>query len=149
MDDQTGPTSLVEVARHMVFIHDDLLAPDEDLPDPLDEETAMEIIRREYVSGTCGAFAIALHDHTGFPIVGMNGGMHVAVQAPDGEIVDFLGKAPLEQVLGRYGMSTAPVVGWTREEAVWDVMMGEHEPDPWDDIALARWVLEKIGRWTA
>jgi len=144
-----GPTSLVEVAGHMLAIHDDLLDDDEDLPDVLDEKTALEIIHREYVSGTCGAFAIVLHDLTGHPIVGINGGMHVAVRCPDGEILDFVGKAPLRTVARRYGMKNPPVTDWTRDEAVDHVLMGEPEGDPWDDVAVARWVMEKMGRWAA
>lgn len=149
MDQRSGPTSLVEVAEHMLSIHDDLLDEDEDLPDVIDEATALEIIRREYVSGTCGAFAVALHDLTGHPIVGINGGMHVAVRCPDGDILDFVGKSRERDVARRYGMRRPPVVGWTRDEAVDHVLMGEAEGDPWDDIAVARWVMEKIGRWSA
>lgn len=149
MIDGEGPTSLIEVAEHMLSIHDDLLDDDEDLPDPLDEATAIEIIRREYVSGTCAAFAIALHDLTGYPIVGINGGMHVAVRTPGGEIIDFVGRLPLAKVARRYGMRRPPVIEWTRAEAVDHVLMGEIEGDPWDDIAVARWVMENMGRWSA
>ena len=147
--DQAGPTSLVAVAEHMLSIHDDLLDADEDLPDVIDEETALEIIRREYVSGTCAAFAVALHDLTGHPIVGINGGMHVAVRCPDGDILDYVGRSPARSVMRRYGMRSAPVAEWTRDEAVDHVLMGKAEGDPWDDIAVARWVMEKMGRWSA
>jgi hypothetical protein len=147
--EQAGPTSIVGVAEHMLSIHDDLLDEDEEYPDVVDEDTALEIIRREYVSGTCGAFAIALHDLTGYPIIGINGGMHVAVRCPDGDILDYVGKSPSRQVMRRYGMRSAPVVEWTRTEAVDHVLIGEAEGDPWDDIAVAKWVMEKIGRWSA
>jgi hypothetical protein len=142
-----GPTSLVEVADHFLSIHDDLLDDDEDLPDALDEETALEIIRREYVSGTCAAFAIALHDLTGYQIVGINGGLHVAVMTPDGLIMDFVGTSAPRDVFRRYGMRRPPVLPWTREEAVDHVLMGEEEGDPWDDISVARWVRDRLARW--
>lgn len=132
----------------MLSIHDDLLDDDEDLPSPLDEATALEIIRREYVSGTCGAFAVALHDATGYPIVGINGSMHVAVMTPDGDILDFMGRAPLRSVARRYGMRRPVVTGLTRDEVVADVMMGETEGErEWDDLAVARWVMLRLDRW--
>lgn len=146
-----GPKSLKDVALHFLYMHDDLIDDDDD-PDAFDDnisdEDAYEIIRRNYVSGTCGAFAVALHDKYGYPIIGMNGGMHIAVRAPDGEIVDFLGKAPLAKVLRRYGMSTknTPIKEWSREEAVSHVRMHEDEEnDPWDEIAIAKFVLKTIG----
>ena len=144
-----GPASIVEVADWMLSIHDDLLDDDEDLPDPLDEAAALEIVRREYVSGTCAAFAVALHDHTGLPIIGINGGMHVALRADDGDILDFMGRAPLADVAARYGMVDPPVGAWTRDEAVAHVLMGEAEGEPWDDVSVARWVLNDLGRWNA
>lgn len=144
-----GPATIAGVAEHMLSIHDDLLEDDEEWPDVMDEETALEIIRREYVSGTCAAFAIALHDLTGYPIIAINGGMHVAVRCPDGEILDYVGRSPLRRIMRRYGMRDAPVVEWTRDEAVHHVLMGEAEGNPWDDIAVAKWVMEKIGRWSA
>jgi len=147
--EQAQPISIVGVAEHMLSIHDDLLDIDEDLPDVMDEVTALEIIRREYVSGTCAAFAVALHDLTGHPIVGINGGMHVAVRCPDGDILDYVGKSPPRKVMRRYGMRSAPIVEWTRDEAIEHVLMGEPEGNPWDDIAVAKWVMEKIGRWSA
>ena len=142
-----GPTSYVDVALWMLDIHDDLLDDDEDHPGAdMDEETALEIIRREYVSGTCGAYAVALHDATGLPIVGLNGSMHVAVMTAEGDIVDYMGCSSLAAVAARYGMTDPPMTSWTREEAVDDVLMGEDETDdPWEAIAVARWVLTKRG----
>lgn len=149
-ESQNAPNTLADVARHFLYMHDDLLDDDEDLPEEMDEKTALEIIQREYVSGTCGAFAIALHDKLGYPIVGMNGGMHIAVRAPDGEIVDFMGKSPLAKVLRRYGMTVrdTPIQEWSREETVEHVLMNEDESDdPWDEIQIAKWVMNKLGRW--
>lgn len=145
---ETGPKTIEQVALHMLCMHDDLLDDDEDLPDPMDEATAIEIVRREYVSGTCGAFAIALHDLTGWPIVGINGGMHLAVRSPEGRILDHMGLFKEKKVLKRYGMVRAPILEWTREHCVDHVMMGEEERSPWDDLAVARWVAERGGPWT-
>lgn len=146
---ETGPESVEQVALHMLSIHDDLLDDDEDHPDPMDERTALEIVRREYVSGTCGAFAIALHDLTGWPIVGINGGMHLAVRCPEGGILDHMGLFEEKAILRRYGMVRAPVLEWTREECVDHVMMCDDERGPWDDIAVAGWVAERGGPWTS
>jgi len=147
--EREGPSSLIEVAEHMLSIHDDLLDEDEDLPDTLDEATALEIIRREYVSGTCGAFAVALHDATGYQIVGINHGMHVAVRTPDGDILDFMGKSPLKEVARRYGTKRPMVAERTREDVVEDVLMGEPEGAwNWDDLAVARWVMLRLDRWS-
>jgi hypothetical protein len=145
---ESGPETIEQVAVHMLSIHDDLLDDDEDLPDVMDETTALEIVRREYVSGTCGAFAIALHDITGWPIVGINGGMHLAVRSPDGMILDYMGLSKDKAVLRRYGMVRAPILEWTREETVDHVMMGDDERGPWDDLAVARWVADRGGAWT-
>lgn len=139
------PLSLIDVANHFLDTRDDLLDPDEDMDDLTDAD-ALVIIKREYLSGTCAAYAVALHDKTGYPIVGINGGMHVAVQAPDGEIVDFLGKAPLKKVLRRYGMTGIKPVLWSREETVEHVRMAgmedhDYDSDPWDEINIAKWVL--------
>lgn len=145
---ESGPETIEQVAVHMLSIHDDLLDDDEDLPDVMDETTALEIVRREYVSGTCGAFAIALHDITGWPIVGINGGMHLAVRSPDGMILDHMGLSKDKAVLRRYGMVRAPILEWTREDTVDHVMMGDDERGPWDDLAVARWVADRGGAWT-
>lgn len=145
---ESGPETIEQVAVHMLSIHDDLLDDDEDLPDVMDETTALEIVRREYVSGTCGAFAIALHDITGWPIVGINGGMHLAVRSPDGMILDYMGLSKDKAVLRRYGMVRAPILEWTREETVDHVMMGDDERGPWDDLAVARWVADRGGAST-
>lgn len=142
-----GPSSYADVALWMLDFHDDLLDDDEDHPgDDMDEATALEIIRREYVSGTCGAYAVALHDATGLPIVGINGSLHLAVMDADGRILDFMGRSSLASVAARYGMTDPPVSTWTREETVHDVLMGDKETDdPWEAIALAKWVLSRRG----
>lgn len=142
-----GPSSLADVALWMLDVHDDLLDDDEDHPgDGIDEATALEIIRREYVSGTCGAYAVALHDATGLPIVGINGALHLAVMDAEGRILDFMGRSSLASVAARYGMTDPPVTTWTREETVDSVLMGELETDdPWETIALAKWVLQRRG----
>jgi len=146
---ETGPETIEQVAIHMLSMHDDLLDEDEDFPETMDEATALEIVRREYVSGTCGAFAIALHDLTGWPIVGINGGMHLAVRSTDGTILDYMGLDDLKTVLRRYGMVRAPVLEWTRDETVEHVLMGyDEERHPWDDVAVARWVADRGGPWT-
>lgn len=144
----SGPETIEQVAAHFLMMHDDLLRDDEDVPDVMDEATAVEIVRREYVSGTCGALAVALHDMTGWPIVGINGGMHVAVRSPDGMILDHEGLSSLRDVLRRYGMVRATVLEWTRDEAVAHV---SHDGDdgPWSDLALAAWVARRGGAWTA
>ena len=144
----TGPQSLIEVAGHMLSIHDDLIDEGEEIED-LNENIALEIIRREYVSGTCGAFAIALHDATGYPIIGINGSFHLAVRKPDGKIVDFMGEFSLEEITERYGMLNPLVSSWSREETVDHVLMGDEEEDPWSDISVAKWVMKKLGRWEA
>jgi hypothetical protein len=145
--DPGGPRSIVEVAEHMLSIHDDLLDDDEDVSSPPTEEEALEVVRREYVSGTCAAFAIALHDATGWPIVAINGGLHVATRRPDGVLVDFVGACGFDEVCARYGMTSPPVSEWTREEAVDHVLMGEEEGDPWSDVSVARWVMKALERW--
>jgi hypothetical protein len=136
--------SMIDVAEHFLNTRDDLLDDDEEFDDLTDAD-AMEIIKREYVSGTCAAYAVALHDQTGYPIVGLNGGMHVAVQAPDGDIIDFMGKMPLKKVLKRYGMSNVEPQEWSREEAVYHVRMDDdghdYDADPRDEINIAKWVL--------
>lgn len=140
-----GPTSIQDVANHFLDTRDDLL---DDIGHDISDEDAMEIIRREYVSGTCGAYAVALHDETGYPIVGINGGLHIAVQAPDGDIIDFMGKNPLPKVLKRYGFGKGTSVEeWSRDEAVEHVRMGGFEDsdvDPWDEINIAKWVLSHL-----
>lgn len=148
IENASGPKSLIDVAKHFLMIHDDLLDDDdEDYDDEMDEATALEVIRRNYISGTCGAFAIALHDKLSFPIVGINGGLHIAVMAPDGDIIDFAGKNPRSQVLKRYGMgSTSPIQRWTREETV-DHVTDEEEGHGWDEITVAKFVMNTLGRW--
>ncbi len=136
------------MASHLLAINDDLLEEDDDVPDPMDEETALEIVRREYVSGTCGAFAVALHDATGWPVVGINGGMHVAVRSPDGRILDYMGLQTTEAVLRRYGMSSAAIEEWTREEAVDHVRPWDEDDHPWTDLRIARWTMLRGGAWT-
>lgn len=144
LKESVSPQSVIDVANYFLDTRDDLLDDDEDA-DVLvdgDEAFAEEIIRREYVSGTCGAYAVALHDKTGYPIVFLNGGMHVAVRAPDGDIIDYLGKNPLGKVLKRYGMGkNTPIKEWTREETVKYILMDAEEGDPWDEISIAKWVL--------
>lgn len=152
VEESSNIRTIVDVADHFLSTRDDLLDDDEEIDD-LDEQTALEIIRREYVSGTCAAFAVALHDKTGLPIVGMNGGMHVAVQTPNGDIIDFMGTNPLAKVLRRYGMGKdTPIQQWTREEAVEHVRMNagddyDYDTDPWDEINIAKWVLDHLGKW--
>lgn len=145
LTEDKGPQSIIDVANHFLDTRDDLL-DDEEYIDDLDEQTAREIVRREYVSGTCAAYAVALHDKTGYPIVCINGELHVAVRAPDGDIIDFMGKNPLSKVLRRYGFGKdTPVTEWTREEAVEAVRMeidDERDADPWDEINIAKWVLD-------
>ena len=145
---ESGPETIEQVASHMLSMHDDLLDDEEEMPDVMDEATALEIVRREYVSGTCGAFAIALHDMTGWRIVGINGGMHLAVRSPDGMILDYMGLSTDKAVLRRYGMVRAPILEWTRDETVDHVMMGDDGRGPWDDLAVARWVADRGGAWT-
>ena len=149
-NDQTsaaqGPLTLAEVAGHLLMIHDDLLDHDEEIGEEIGQALALEIIRREYVSGTCAAFAVALHDKYGYPIVGMAGGAHVAVKTPDGQIMDFMGVQPLATVLKRYGMAKAtPVRVWTRAQALDHLLIDEEdETSPWNDVNLAKWVLANM-----
>jgi hypothetical protein len=147
LESKATPTSIIDVANHFLDTRDDLLDDDEYIDD-LDIATAEEIVRREYVSGTCAAYAVALHDKTGYPIVGMNGEMHVAVRAPDGDIIDYMGKNTLKAVLKRYGFGAkTPIAEMSREEAVEHVRMSggddyDYDSDPWDEINIAKWVAE-------
>ena len=149
VEESAVPKTLQDVANHFLFMHDDLLDDEDDIGGDISETDAIEIIRRNYVSGTCAAFAIALHDKYGYPIVGINGGMHVAVKTPDGQIMDFMGKNPLPVVLKRYGMGkNTPMREWTRDEAVAHLLIDEEDvDDAWNDINIAKWVMNKLGRW--
>ena len=142
------PQSLRDVADHFLGVHDDLLEDDEEI-DELTDEIAHEIVRRNYVSGTCQAFAIALHEHLGYPIVALMGGLHVAVQCPDGQIMDFEGVAPLAKVAKRYGWKgTCPIETWTKDETLAHLIVDEDaDEDPWSDPSVARWVRAHMDRW--
>lgn len=145
-----GPHSLKDVALHFISIHDDLLDDDADtsnLADISDSE-AIAIIQKNYISGSCGAFAIALHDKLGLPIVAINGGFHIAVRAQDGDIIDFLGKNSVSKVLRRYGMNQTAIISiQTREQVEDDIMMDDEPDNPWNDIAIAKWVMATLNRW--
>jgi hypothetical protein len=142
------PKSLADVANFFLDTRDDLLEPGEVIMRDMTDRQALAIITREYVSGTCGAFAVALHDKTGYPIIGINGGDHIAVQAPDDDLIDFLGKASPESVMARYGWSNAPMEEWSRSETVEHIMFQDDDPlDPWGEIEIAKWVMKRLGRW--
>lgn len=142
------PQSLIDVADYFLAVHDDLLEDDEEI-DELTEDVALTIVRRNYVSGTCQAFAIALHEHLNYPIVALMGGMHVAVQCPDGQIMDFDGVAPLAKVARRYGWKgTCPIETWTKEETLAHLIVDDDaDEDPWSDPSVARWVRTHLDRW--
>lgn len=142
------PQSLRDVADYFLGVHDDLLEDDEEI-DEMTDEVALEIVRRNYVSGTCQAFAIALHEHLGYPIVALMGGLHVAVKCPDGQIMDFEGTAPLAKVAKRYGWKgRCPIEEWTKEETLDRLIVDDDaDEDPWSDPSLARWVRAHLDRW--
>lgn len=146
----TGPQSLLDVARYFLDTRDDLLEDEEELSDPMAPDEVMEIVRREYVSGTCQAFAVALHDHLGWPIARVAQGMHMAVQRPDGHLVDFMGTFTVRDLHRRYGVVPGEPVLISRDEAM-DAFVFEphedHEADPWSELNLARWVRQHLDRW--
>ena len=142
-----GPGSIVEVAEHMLAISDGLLDDDEDACGPMTEDEAIEIVRREYVSGSCGAFAIALHDATGLPLVEINGGLHYAVRREDGLLVDFMGIQTFDDVAARYGMHEPPCRTAMREDVAADALTDDDESPPWSEVRIARWVIGHLGRW--
>lgn len=146
----TGPQSLVAVADYFLGVHDDLLDPDEDFGDDFSEADALEIIRRNYTSGTCQAFAIALHDHLGLPLVNLMGGLHVAVQCPDGQLMDFMGVTDLDTMAKRYGWrkGKTTVTPRSRDDILGQLGGEDDQADePWSDLNLDKWVLAKLDRW--
>lgn len=146
-----GPQSLVEVANHFLDTRDDLLEDDEEIERNMDEATALEVIRREYVSGTCQAFAVVLHDHLNLPIVKVAGGLHMAVQQADGTLVDFIGAFTAAQLDQRYGTRNSVPHPVTREDALAAFVLDadeDTEHDPWSDLNVARWVRQTLDRWT-
>lgn len=140
-----GPVTLADVAGWFLAINDDLVGPEDDL-DPAVEADALEIIRREYASGSCGAYAIALHDATGLQIVAVNGGFHYAVAAPNGRLIDHHGIATTAEVATRYGMINPPITPATRDEVLADALYADEDADdPWSAVALATWTLAHRG----
>jgi hypothetical protein len=141
------PRSLVDVADWFLSVHDDLLDEGEEV-EVIDEAIARDIIRRNYLSGDCQAFALALHDHLGLPIVALMGGLHVAVQCPDGTLMDYAGQTTLAKMGRRYGWTAPTVTPWTREDALAHLIGDEDNPeDPWSDLAIARFVRVTEDRW--
>lgn len=150
MTEQAAPQSLIDIADYLLAVYDDLLDDDEEI-DELTDAIALDIVRRNYLSGTCQAFAIALHEHLGYPIVALNGGLHVAVRCPDGQLMDFDGVAPLAKVAKRYGWKgIIPVEIWTKDETMAHLVADEDaDEDPWSDASMARWVRAHLDRWQA
>jgi len=143
-----APRNLIDVADWFLSVNDDLLEPDEEIEE-LDDATARAIIARNYRSGDCQAFAIALHDHLSLPIVALNGGFHVAVQCPDGQLMDYSGTHPLKVLAKRYGFKAPTLTSWTRAETLGHLCADEDdEATPWGHVALARFVLQAEDRWT-
>lgn len=144
----TGPQSLEDVVDHFLQIYGDLLDDDEEI-DELDDVQSLDIIRRNYTSGTCQAFAIALHDYLGFPIVALMGGLHVAVQCPDGQLMDFMGPTSPKQMAKRYGWKMdAPMTPWSREEAMGQLLEDvEESAEPWSELSVAIWVRQHLDQW--
>lgn len=146
--ESAAPQSLQDVAKHFLFMDSSLL-DDDDWEwfdeDNMTDEQALYVIRQEYVSGSCHAFSVALHDKLKLPLVLLPG--HAALQAPDGEIIDFDGKLPLAKVLRRYGIrkKVQPVVV-SREEMLSHALADEGD-DPWDEVNVAKWVINRLGRW--
>jgi hypothetical protein len=71
--------------------------------------------RRAFKYGACGALAIALHDHTGWPIVaitdshnvaedkaGGGSALHWAVRTPDGWLLDIDGVHRMQDLIDEY-----------------------------------------------
>ena len=145
-----GPQSLLDVARYFLDTRDDLLEDEEELSDPMTSDEVIEIIRREYISGTCQAFAVALHDHLGWPIVRVAQGMHMAVQRPDGHLVDFMGTFTVRDLNRRYGVTSGEPVLISREDALDAFVLDfseDPEADPWSELNLARWVRQHLDQW--
>jgi hypothetical protein len=147
-----GPHLLSDVAEHFLIIHDDLIDSEEEFGEVLSDDEVLEIIRRNYVSGTCQAFAIALHDHLGLPLVNLMGGLHVAVQCSDGHLMDFMGTATLDEMSKRYGWKKKEglITPSTRDDVL-DQMGQDDEDlnDSWGDLTLAHWVRQHLDRWSA
>lgn len=129
----SGPQSLADVANYFLDTRDDLLEEGEVIESDMDEATAMQVVRREFVSGTCQAFAVALSEHLDLPIVRVAAGLHMAVQRPDGQLIDFTGLATPAQMDRRYGARGRQVHAISREEALESFLMepmDEAERDP-------------------
>lgn len=73
-----------------------------------------------YRQGQCLAYAVALHEHTGWPLAwAPQATVHVGCLAPDGTFVDIAGDVPDDPDWHKPGRSNRPVIdgpddGWIR-----------------------------------
>lgn len=131
------------------------------------DETAEHVFTR----GQCHALALAIHDETGWPIVGIAGDGnhhpgHCAIERPDGRIIDITGYAeyawigrgysdwfPVDPEAARAGF---PVDEYDPGIQEWDDMWGDEFPDERPDTyyrmpdmdaarSFVRPVLERTG----
>jgi hypothetical protein len=131
------------VARHFALIYSDLQAEDEPEIDwAASEPEALRLIRRNYLSGDCGAFAVALHRLTGWPLVEIRPRrgytIHVCARTLRGALVDFSGYTSVPALERRYGMKHLQARPMPPEDA-W--CFHECEGNPREDVALAAFVI--------
>jgi hypothetical protein len=101
-----GWQPLQRVARDALF----LLSGDLD-DDEIERVSAMSVagqVRHFFSSGECDAFAAALHEMTGWPVVTLSNARglpyHRLVAAPDGRLLDSHGWTDATQLARRYGL---------------------------------------------
>ena len=98
-----------------------------------------------YLDGECYAFAIALHEGLGWPIIGLMNGSeirHAAVRSPDGRLHDVRGVVSEKEFGKPFGLSSLCRL---REVTVKDLRrLGESEEVRRRSVAMARKMAEAM-----
>lgn len=144
-DPSAGPRSLINVADWFASVCNDLVDDNEEIAWNTSEAEALRLIERNYVSGDCGAFAVALHRLTGWPIYAFEGFAHYVIRTPRGALIDIKGYTTLTKLQRRYGMPQARLRK-SRPEDAWDEANDLDPDSPWSAVNLARFVIGQLTR---